>query len=147
VTFTDTADRLEVEELVSRYTWAIDGKEWDSLRDIFMSDATADYRELGGTTALLNGVDEIVSWLRDNLDWREDSIPWHFVSNHLIDVDGDQASSRHYMHNRHLTVVGRYFIDSTRTSAGWRITSLTLRATTRNAPLPEAPLARPSAVE
>ena len=140
----DVSDRLDIEELVSRYTWAIDGKEWDSLGGIFTPDAEADYTEVGGVAASLSGVDQITSWLRASLGWRTDSIPWHFVSNHLIAVDGDKAESRHYMHNRHLTILGRYYVTSVRTSGGWRIRKLVLRGTTRRGPLPDAPMAPPA---
>ena len=137
-------DRVAVEELLSRYTWAIDAQEWDDLPGLFTPDVTIDYRELAGEEALFHGVPDATAFLRKALGWREDALPWHFFSNSIIAIDGDLATSRHYMHNRHLTVLGRYYLQFLRTDQGWRITSLTLKATIRRGPLPEGPLAPPT---
>lgn len=136
------ADRLAVEELVSRYTWAIDGQEWGALRQIFTPDAEADYTSLADD-ASMEGLDAIVAWLQGSLGWRTDAVPWHFVSNHVVELDGDTAESKHYMHNRHLTVYGRYHVSSVRTVDGWRIKKLVLRASMRQGPLPDRPMSRP----
>lgn len=136
-------DRLAVEELLSRYTWAIDDQNWDELDDLVSPDVVADYRDLAGPDALLEGADAAKAWLQETLGWRTNSLPWHYTSNHVIEVRGDRASSRHYMHNRHLTVLGNYYLECSRGAEGWRIDKLTLKAVIRREPLPNAPLGRP----
>jgi len=138
-------DRIQVEELMSRYTWAIDGQDWEDIAGLVTEDVVADYRNLAGDDALLNGADELRGWLEKTLGWRENSLPWHFVSNHVIDLQGDVAQSKHYLHNRHMTVWGTYFLECRRGPDGWRISKLTLKAILRREPLPAAPVGPPAA--
>lgn len=139
-----TADRIAVDELLARYTWAIDSKQWDELPALFIPQATLDYRDLAGESALYEGLEGATEFLKASLGWRDDAVPWHFFSNGVVDFDDGTAHGRYYMHNRHLTVLGRYFIDCIRTAEGWRIRNLTLRAITRREPLPDAPMGPPA---
>ena len=42
------ADRLELEQLVVRYAYAIDERAFERLDDLFTPDAYIDYRAMGG---------------------------------------------------------------------------------------------------
>ena len=44
----EMSDRLEIQDLFSRYTYAIDERNWDGLDDVFTPDAFIDYTEAGG---------------------------------------------------------------------------------------------------
>ena len=134
------ADPLSIEQLMNRYAWAIDTHDWGALRDIFAPTAIAVYCEGEVVDVSLRGIDEIASWLEDQLGKRVDTHPWHFITNHVIEVRGDGAESRHYLHNRHLTIVGHYYVSWVRTSEGWRIATMEVRGTVRNGPLPESPV-------
>jgi hypothetical protein len=48
--------------------------------------------------------------------------PWHFVSNELVDLDGDRAQMKAYLHNRFHKVGGMYYFDAARRPEGWRLT-------------------------
>ena len=118
------ADRLEIVDLTHRYCWALDSKTWDLLDDVFLPDATAELR-----SAPLIGRDAIRDRIRTAIE-RLDATQ-HTVSNHLITVDGDRASSRTYLHSQHVragaeggelyVIAGRYEDELVRTPDGWRI--------------------------
>jgi hypothetical protein len=142
----ETDDRLELVELTHRYAWAIDTVDRALLSRVFTPDARAHYVEVGpevlGLDVRLEGFDEIWDWLYQGLAHREGpaGLPWHFMSNHLIEIDGDEARLRYYMHNRPLAAGGVYYADAVRTKDGWRIARLRLEEQTWK---PEAYAGRP----
>lgn len=125
-------DQIELTELTHRYAWAIDTLDREMLSRVFTPDAKAHYLEVGpevlGLDVRLDGFDEIWAWLHEGLGHREGPAghPWHFMSNHLIEIDGDQARLRYYMHNRPMAAGGVYYVTATRTPEGWRISRLRL---------------------
>ena len=44
----EISDRLEIQDLFARYSFAIDERDWDALDTIFTPDAQIDYTETGG---------------------------------------------------------------------------------------------------
>ena len=60
----EIGDRLEVEDVLVRYTRAIDTGEWDRLDTVFTADADIDYTESGGIHA---AYPEIKPWLAEML--------------------------------------------------------------------------------
>jgi hypothetical protein len=44
----DVADRLAIDDLLTRYTMAVDDGNWDQLDTVFTPDAVIDYRSAGG---------------------------------------------------------------------------------------------------
>ena len=122
------ADRVELHELGPRYAHLIDEQRWDDLPSIFTEAATADYRSIGGDQALLHGLPAIRAWLESQLGQRVDSVPWHYVTDTIVDLDGDTASCRAYMHNRYMRIVGVYETNAVRTPDGWRFEWLQLAA-------------------
>lgn len=117
-------DRAAIVDLTVDYCWAIDGRDWDALRTLFCPDATA---ELGQGTE--HGVDAIISRISGVLSAIDSS--QHIVANHQVQIDGDCASCRSYLHAQHVrkaasggrlyVVAGRYEDNLLRTPAGWRI--------------------------
>ena len=121
---TELEDRLRIIEVTHRYCWALDSKSWDLLDEVFLPDATADLR-----SPLLEGREAIkqrISRAIDPLDLTQ-----HTVTNHLVTVDGDTATSRTYLHSQHkraaaeggelYVIAGRYEDEWRRTPEGWRI--------------------------
>jgi hypothetical protein len=119
------ADRLAIVELTHRYCWALDSRSWDLLDQVFVPDATAELR----STSVLEGRDAIRERIRRSvapLDATQ-----HTVTNHMIEIDGDSATSRCYLHSQHVrhtaeggvlyVIAGRYEDRLVRTSVGWRI--------------------------
>jgi len=117
-------DHRAIVDLTVDYCWAIDGCDWEALRDIFLPNATA---ELGSGTE--RGIDAIISRISGVLSVLDRS--QHIVANHQVSIDGDRATSRCYLHAQHVrktavagrnyVVAGRYEDDLVRTAEGWRI--------------------------
>lgn len=87
----EVAAKIEIQELESRYAWAIDEGKPSALSNIFAPDATLWSNRLGRT---INGRDEILTWYREYLhdwDWRNQR---HYLTNFHVNVDGDRAASR-----------------------------------------------------
>jgi hypothetical protein len=125
---TRLTDRLDLQELGPRYGHLIDAQRWDDLPGIFTPDATADYTSIGGADARLSGLPAIRAWLEASLGDRVDAVPWHYVTDTIVTLHGDTASTRSYMHNRLLQVIGVYEADAVRTGDGWRWSRLVLDA-------------------
>ncbi|MGI9646195.1 MAG: nuclear transport factor 2 family protein [Ilumatobacteraceae bacterium] len=119
------ADEHAIVAVAVRYCWALDTRDWELLRDVFLPDATADL----ATRNELEGVDAIAARCRAALEPLDAS--QHFVSTHQVDVDGDAATHRCHLHAQHTRrgveggenymVGGRYVDRFVRTPAGWRI--------------------------
>src|SRR5207344_856341 len=80
-----SADRLEIQDLMARYGFAVDGQDWDAYRRVFTPTATIDYSDSGGMRAEL---EEIVAWISVVL------APYaglqHNMTNHVAEIDGDR---------------------------------------------------------
>lgn len=49
----EMSDRLEVYDLLARYSWCIDSRDWDGLTALFTADAHLDYTSTGGVAGTL----------------------------------------------------------------------------------------------
>lgn len=117
-------DRSAIADLTVAYCWAIDGREWEALRNVFLPGATA---ELGN--GLEQGVEAIIDRVKNVLLPIDAS--HHMVTNHQISVDGERATCRCYLQaqhirraakaGRHYLIAGTYADDLVRTEQGWRI--------------------------
>ncbi len=128
----EISDRLEIQDLVWRYSEIIDAKDFDTLRDdVFTADAFIDYSTFGGskgdletTIAFLHGAMKIFPAHQ------------HLNANIQVKLDGDTASGRVMCFNPqqmeardgeddgHIFFCGLWYIDEyLRTDAGWRITN------------------------
>jgi hypothetical protein len=58
------SDRLEIDDLLTRYTRAVDTGEWDRLDEVFTPDARIDYSATGG---IEGAYPEVKSWLAKSL--------------------------------------------------------------------------------
>jgi len=116
------ADRVDLAELMHRYALAIDTARFDDLREVFMADAAVDFGSVDqyveGSTGV-SGIDAIVNWFRTVLAPFPDVL--HFMSNHVVDLDGDRARVRTSMHVLHMPMGGIYDAQAVRTPKGWRI--------------------------
>jgi hypothetical protein len=118
------ADREDIIDLAVRYTWALDTRSVDDLRNVFTPDATALLRDVE-----CNGVDEIIARIGGSI-LRFDRTQ-HLVGNHQVTVDGDTGTHRCHLQGQHVRegaeggenfIVGGYYEDRVvRTADGWRI--------------------------
>jgi hypothetical protein len=120
-------DRAEIIELLHRYALAIDTGDWALLHGLFTPDAEADFSSMGQYAAgesSMRGADAIVAWLRAALAPFPDVL--HFMSNHIVELRGDRASTLTYMHVLHMEMGGIYRCEVVRTPTGWRLARLSL---------------------
>jgi len=78
------ADRAEIQDLLCRWSRAIDRLDFDAIRDIFHPDAVDNHGPYNG------GVDGLIEWIRN----RHSKIPFskHLLGNMLIEfADADNA--------------------------------------------------------
>ena len=139
------ADRLEIQDVLSRYAWSIDSKQFDGLDDVFTPDAHIDYTSAGG---IKGKYPEVKKWLSDVLP----HFPayQHLVTNHDIRIDGDTATSRCAFYNpmgmasadgqtSYFFCGGNYVDKLVRTDAGWRITERIEQTVWMDGNTPDAP--------
>jgi 3-phenylpropionate/cinnamic acid dioxygenase small subunit len=127
LTTQEISDRIEINDLLTRYTVAIDTKDWKLLDTCFTPDASLDYTQTGG---IKGAYPEVRAWLEKAL--AAFSVTVHFISNSTVALKGDTASSRTYVINPmgftkkdgslHMFTVGGFYVDElVRTPEGWRI--------------------------
>ena len=123
----EISDRFEINDLLVRYTRAIDQKDWDLLDQVFTPDASVDYTSSGG---IAGSFAEAKAWLAKALAPFPETL--HLIGNSEVALAGDTATARTAVYNpmffrkpddsRHHFAVGAYYCDElVRTDAGWRI--------------------------
>jgi hypothetical protein len=123
----EISDRLEITDVLIRYTRAIDTGDWDRLDTVFTADADIDYTESGGIHA---GFAEVKPWLAEMLPA---FFPqrMHTLGQLEITVEGDAATVAAYFHNpmpaddgqggtKIVEIGGIYHHQLIRTGDGWR---------------------------
>jgi ketosteroid isomerase-like protein len=122
----EISDRIEIQDLLSRYTDAIDRRDWDALDRVFTPDAWIDYTSVGGASGKPA---EIKKFLDDSFQWFQST--QHLIGSSVVDIAGDEATARTICHNPmvfkggddpRLLVCGVWYRDRlVRTPEGWRI--------------------------
>ncbi|NGY04798.1 nuclear transport factor 2 family protein [Solimonas terrae] len=124
------SDRLELEQLVVAYAYAIDERAFERLDHIFTPDAHIDYRAAGG---IAGGYPEIRKWLPEALAIFPGYM--HFNGNFAFEIEGDEARGKVACINPMVLpkadgtpgegetmFFGLWYLDRyRRTAAGWRI--------------------------
>ncbi|MEV0295994.1 nuclear transport factor 2 family protein [Nocardia sp. NPDC050710] len=123
----EISDRLEIQDLMVRYSHAVDTKQWDLLDDIFTADAHIDYSAMGGAAGDLASTKKFLADVMPNFPAYQ-----HLVSNSSIIVDGDTATARTICHNpmlvpgangqQTLMLCGLWYLDTfAQVDGSWRI--------------------------
>jgi hypothetical protein len=121
------SDRIEINDLLTRYTTAIDTKSWKLLDTCFTPDAHLDYTSAGG---IKGDYPKVRAWLEKALAVFPMTV--HFIGNSVVTLEGDKAKARTFVLNPmgfpnqdgslHLFTVGAFYNDElVRTPTGWRI--------------------------
>jgi hypothetical protein len=126
----EISDRLELMELMVRYSHAVDNRSWGDFDDIFTPDAIIDYTAFDGPRGT---VPEIKEYLAETLS----TFPafQHLISNPELKIDGDTATGRTMCFNPmgvarpegeqgepRVFFCGLWYVDTfVRTGDGWRI--------------------------
>ena len=124
-----TSDLLEIQQLIYRYAWLIDTRDFDGLDAVFAPGAEVHYNVFGGVK---QSFPEVKAFLRMGLSLHR--VTQHQMSNPLVELAGDRAAARTYGNLVHVqelldgkpsTVVQHaiYHDALERLPVGWRITS------------------------
>ena len=114
----------EIGRALYAFARAMDERDWQAIGSVMAEDATAD---MG--TGPLNGREEVIALMRSFLD---DCGPTqHLLGNLVIDVTGDQATSRCYVTDMHkgmgdkghltFSTLGEYHDRWQKVDGGWRM--------------------------
>jgi 3-phenylpropionate/cinnamic acid dioxygenase small subunit len=119
------ADKEQIAEVLVRYATGIDSKDWPLFRTCWTDDIDIDYQQLGQFTSA-DALTEVMMQMHDNM-----GPTYHRMSNFVIDVDGDRATVRSYVHavlmlrpddsTNWVDALGHYDDVFVRTPGGWRI--------------------------
>jgi 3-phenylpropionate/cinnamic acid dioxygenase small subunit len=122
-TLEELLDRVEIDDLLTRYANALDTKDFDLLDEVFTPDAHLDYTSAGG---IAGDFPTVKAWLAEVLP----HFPQyqHLIGNRKITVDGDRATLVSVLFNPMVMKNGDTFFcgaeyrdDLVRTADGWRI--------------------------
>jgi len=138
------ADRLAIQDLLGRYSTAIDTKNFALLAEVFTADGVGDYTASGGIRGTLP---EIQQWLEGALSIFH--VVQHLVTNVTVELRGDEATSECYLFNplgylrddgstEMMYCGGSYRDHLVRTPKGWRIRERVIRPLYLDGRLPGA---------
>jgi hypothetical protein len=132
-TTAELGDRLTILELIGSLALVLDAKDWDALGPLFTDTVFHDRTSLTGGEPLTLGRDDFVAGWRQTLEGLD--AVHHMITNHVISIDGDEATCTANMQGTHMlvnasggpfwTVGGRHDYRLRRTADGWRIAGLT----------------------
>lgn len=140
----EISDRIQINDLLIRYTVAIDQKDWALLDTCFTPDAHVDYTSAGGVAG---DYPKVRAWLEQALAAFPTTV--HALANSVVEIDGDSATARTYVHNPmvfhnpdgsiHIFTVGAFYNDKlVWTDDGWRIRERIEETAFMDGGLPEA---------
>ncbi|KAA6462875.1 nuclear transport factor 2 family protein [Acidobacteria bacterium AB60] len=124
------SDRIEIEDVLTGYCYAVDDREWDLYRGLFTHDAVIDDRITGG---IQSGVEEHIQYLSRALS--KVVLSQHAISTVRIDLSADTAQVRAQCScpmvvklgeaTKHVFFQGLWYRNSlVRTHEGWKISRL-----------------------
>ncbi|MGV0835042.1 nuclear transport factor 2 family protein [Mycolicibacterium thermoresistibile] len=119
------SDKAEIGEVLIRYATGIDQKDWTLFRTCWTDEIDVDYAQLGTFTDP-DAFTEVMAQVHGAM-----GPTYHRMSNFVIDVDGDRATVRSYVHavlmlqpddgDNWIDALGHYDDVVVRTADGWRI--------------------------
>jgi ketosteroid isomerase-like protein len=123
----EISDRMEIQDLMVSYCYAIDSSNWDALDDVFTADAVIDYSEMVGVRGDLAHIKAFLAASLSQVAGFQ-----HAISTTQLRFDGDVARGRTVCFNpitiknaageKQVMFMGLWYRDTfVRTSAGWRI--------------------------
>ena len=131
----EVSDRIEIQDLLVRYSHAVDTRDWKLFAGIFTDDAVVDYTAFGGPRGT---VEEVTAFLASVLPMF--AATQHLVANSAVTLDGDRAAARTMCHNpmalpadgpgkdgdgeSAVLLCGLWYVDELlRTPDGWKLRS------------------------
>lgn len=123
-------DRMEIIETQTRYATGVDMRDRDLYRSCFTDEIELDMSEMGMGAPARMPADVWVEQVMNVVSAFQST--QHIITNHAIQIDGDQASCTAYVQAQHynpehLYTVGGYYSNTlVRTPVGWKIAKLKL---------------------
>jgi ketosteroid isomerase-like protein len=123
----EVSDRLEIQELIARYSYALDRGDLDALDELFTPDAVLDYTATG---AIRGSLEEMKAFVAEAFTMFEGT--QHLTTQTLLQFsdDGNTAHGKSACHNPmvfggenkpKMMIVGLWYVDTfVRTPDGWR---------------------------
>ena len=118
-------DKSQIAEVLIRYATGIDFKDWTLFRTCWTDEVDIDYGDLGKFTDA-DAFTTLMTQLHGGMGQT-----YHRISNLVIDVDGDRATARSYVHALLMAIpgdpaswvdaLGHYDDELVRTPGGWQI--------------------------
>lgn len=121
----EISDRLEIQDLLLRYSHAVDTRDWEAFRRVFTEDAFIDYTAFGGTSGNVTDTIAFLAAVMPGFSHYQ-----HMIGPPMLDITGDTATGRTMCYNPmvwpagtdNVFVCGLWYVDRlVRTSDGWRI--------------------------
>jgi 3-phenylpropionate/cinnamic acid dioxygenase small subunit len=130
-------DRAEISDVQLRYATGLDSRDWPLFRSCFADEIETDFTSVFGGTPRKTTADKWTEAARRTIVGL--AAIQHMITNHVITVDGDTATSIAYVQARHYlpndtgdstqTMFGYYTNRFIRTRAGWKIRACKLTLT------------------
>lgn len=130
LTLQEVSDRIEIQELLVRYSHSVDTRDWEMYENVFTADAFIDYTCFGGPKGDVKEIRAFLEMAMPNFQSFQ-----HMIANTVLDfVDADTVKARTICHNpmvmglegdkTHVFYCGLWYVDElVRTPEGWRIKS------------------------
>ncbi len=122
-------DRRDIEEVLYRYSSAVDSFDYEGVRSALADDIEAHY----GNGDPVHGADALASWIEEataTIIWQH-----HLLNVYHVKLDRDQASALSYLTSYQvfkenpkaaIILVARYHDELRRTADGWKISKRTM---------------------
>ena len=122
-------DRVDVEQVLYRYSSAVDSFDQEALRSVLADDIEAHY----GNGDPVSGGDALASWIMEATA----SVIWqhHLLNVYHVDLDGDSARTVAYLTSYQVfkeqpdaavLLAARYHDELRRTDDGWKLSKRTM---------------------
>jgi fermentation-respiration switch protein FrsA (DUF1100 family) len=126
-------DREQIIDAVNSVAMCADRRQWAACRSYFVDEPFIDYSSLSGQPGSKVKADELIKgW---SVFLPKFKFTQHFITNHEVEVNGDTAACRSYVHAIHFLpyaeggelwgVYGTYDHKLVRTSSGWKVSRMT----------------------
>ena len=129
--------RAEISDIVNRYATGIDRRDWVLFRSCFADEVELDFISWSGGEVRTSGADEWTAGVEGGLSGFDAT--HHVSTNHVHQIDGNEATCVSYMmalhyivdgDNRTMHAIGGYYTNRLRRGAdGWRIHACRLTVT------------------
>ena|ERR1700722_15870528 len=122
--------RFEIQDILARYCYAVDDRNWNAYRELFTSDGVIDDTVTGG---IRSGVEEHITYMKKALS--KVLMSQHAISTVLVELNGDDATVRAHCscpmvldtgeNDSHVLFQGLWYRESLiRAEEGWKIRNL-----------------------